>query len=126
EAEKLSKQALQQLDSQVFQPRSLLGILQSIGVSEEYRQHGLSQILVEAYLQWLISRTEADIAFGVFWKPNGKAPMAPILQKFGFYHLIDSKNVWYGNEELVCPVCGGRCSCDAAIYYKILERNEMK
>lgn len=124
EAEQLSKQSLQQLDNKVFKACSLLGILQSIGISEAYRQQGLSNILVEAYLQWLWRKTAADIAFGVFWKPHGKAPMGSILENFGFYHLTDAQNVWYDNENLICPVCHGRCRCEAAIYYKILERRE--
>lgn len=123
EAERLTKQALRQFEEKGFKEHSLLGLIQSIGVCEEYRHQGLSKKLVEIALQWLLENTEADIAFGILWKPYGKAPMEAVIKKCGFSYLTDSQNVWYDNENLVCPVCGGRCSCDAAIYYKLLERN---
>lgn len=126
EAEGLSRQSLQDFNEKVFKKNSVFGILQSIGVCEEYRNYGLSERLSEIYMKWLLENTDADIAFGVFWKPNGKAPMESVLKKFGFSYLTDSKNLWYDNENLVCPVCNGRCRCDAAIYYKLLERNEMQ
>lgn len=123
-AERLAKQSFQQFKEKGFDPYSLFGILQSIGVREEYRHCGLSEKLIEIYLQSLLKETAADIAFGVFWKPNGIAPMESVLKKYGFSYLTDSSNIWYDNENLVCPVCKGRCRCDAAIYYKLLERNE--
>lgn len=122
--ERLAKQSFRQFKEKGFTPYLLFGILQSIGVREEYRHCGLSEKLIEIYLQSLLKDTEADIAIGVFWKPNGIAPMESVLKKYGFFYLTDSPNVWYDNENLVCPVCKGRCRCDAAIYYKLLERNE--
>ena len=47
------------------------------------------------------------------------------LKKFGFCYLVNSKRVWYDKKELICPICNGRCKCDGAIYYKILERGEL-
>lgn len=124
EAERLTKQSLQKFEEKGFKKHSLLGLIQSIGVCEEYRHCGLSKRLVEISLQWFLENTGANIAYGILWKPHGKAPMEAALKEHGFSHLTDSKNVWYDNEKLVCPVCNGRCRCDAAIYYKLLKRNE--
>lgn len=123
EAERLTKQDLRQFEEKGFKEHSLLGLIQSIGVCEKYRHRGLSKKLVEIAFQWLLENTGAELAFGILWKPNGKAPMEAVIKKCGFSYLTDSQNVWYDNENLICPVCGGRCSCDAAIYYKVLERN---
>lgn len=125
EAERLSKLRLLQMGHPAFEETALIGNLQSIGVRPEYRHQGLSKRLVERYLQWLMNESKADMAFGVFWKPEGKVPMESTLKKFGFHHLVDSPRVWYDKKDLICPVCRGRCSCDAAIYYKVLERKEL-
>lgn len=123
EAEQLAKHSLAKLQELSGKEKPLLGNLQSIGVLPAYRNCDLSKYLVECYLRWIQEETEADMAFGVFWKPCGKVPMEKTLKSFGFSHLTDSKRVWYDRTDLVCPVCKGRCECDAAIYYKRLERN---
>lgn len=125
EAERLAKHSLDRLKENTQKSDPLIGNLQSIGVHSKYRQKQLSKRLVKIYLQWLLDKTPAEIAFGVFWKPNGMVPMEKTLKAFGFSHLADTKRVWYDKTELICPVCGGRCECDAAIYYKQLERNLM-
>lgn len=123
EAQKLANHSLEQLLELGFDETVVIGNLQSIGVSLEYRNHHLSEWLMKIYLKWLTDKTKADIAFGVFWKPCGIVSMEKTLKKFGFRHLTDSYNVWYNKEDLICPVCKGRCRCDAAIYYKRIERN---
>lgn len=100
----------------------VIGNLRSIGVVKAYRHRGLSEELVRFYLERLQNDWSADTAFGVFWKPNGHIPMERTLTAFDFIHLGDSSRVWYDNDELICPVCGGRCRCDAAIYYKPIRK----
>lgn len=123
EAEKLAKMSLAKLKKLTCKENPLIGNMQSIGVIPEYRNRQLSNYLVEQCLQWLTEETEADIVMGVCWKPGGKVPMEKTLKRYGFSHLADAKRLWYDRTELVCPVCRGRCECDAAIYYKKLERN---
>ena len=103
--------------------KPLFGNMRSIGIIPEYRNRRLSNYLVEQCLQWLIEKTEADIVIGVCWKPGGKVPMEKTLKRYEFSHLADVRRLWYDRVDLICPVCRGRCECDAAIYYKRLERN---
>lgn len=124
EAERLARYPLG-VESPIFRREVVIGNLQSIGVRREYRNHRLAERLVDTFLSWLIRESDADMAFGVFWKPEGRVPMEPVLKRFGFCYLTDSKKVWYDKKDLICPVCRGRCCCDAAIYYKLLERKEM-
>ena len=125
EAELLSKKSLSKLKQIVKKDDLIIANLQSIGVLAEYRKCKLSEYLMKVYLEYLLKNTQADIAFGVFWKKNGEIPMEKNLKKFGFCYLVNSKRVWYDKKELICPICNGRCKCDGAIYYKILERGEL-
>ena len=125
EAELLSKKSLSKLKQIVKKDDLIIGNLQSIGVLAEYRKYKLSEYLMKVYLEYLLKNTQADIAFGVFWKKNGEIPMEKNLKKLGFCYLVNSKRVWYDKKELICPICNGRCKCDGAIYYKILERGEL-
>lgn len=119
EAAALAKLSPEQIPALPTGRSPVFGVLRSIGVDEAYRRNGLSVKLVEHYLEQLHG-AGADVAFGVFWKPDGSVPMEKTLKRFGFSHLTDAHLIWYDNEDLVCPFCKGRCRCDAAIYYKIL------
>ena len=123
EAEQLAKQPLS-IFKEITQKDTLkIGNLQSIGILPEYRKQQLSIYLVDVFLQWIIKNSGAEIAFSVCWKPNGEIPLKRTLIEHGFEYLADAKGVWYDREQLICPICEGRCECDAAIYYKKLERS---
>lgn len=124
EAERMAKQPLPRLREITGKEAPLLSNLQSLGVLPHYRHYGFSVPLVAHYLRWTEEESGADLAFSILWKPNGKAPMAETLEGFGFSYLTDAKRVWYDRENLICPICGGRCSCDAAVYYKKTGRRD--
>ncbi len=121
EAERMAKKPLPALREIAGKEAPLLSNLQSVGVLPAYRHCGLSAPLVAHYLRRTEEEGKADLAFSLLWKPNGRAPMAEILEGFGFSYLTDAKRAWYDRENLICPICGGRCSCDAAVYYKKTE-----
>lgn len=58
--------------------------------------------------------------FGSAWVYDGKIPMSHLFDHFGFRQLYGRKLLWYHEENYRCVVCGGRCRCDAMIYYKKL------
>ncbi len=118
EAERMAKKPLPALRKIAGKEAPLLSNLQSVGVLPRYRHCGLSVSLVAHYLRRTEEEDKADLAFSLLWELNGKAPMAKILEGFGFSYLTDAKRVWYDRENLICPICGGRCSCNAAVYYK--------
>ena len=95
----------------------VLGNIQSIAVSEDFRRRGLSRRLIAFSLERL-EQMGADAAFGVCWKIHGRTPIEPTLTSLGFRYLSDSHLVWYDNPRLICPYCEGRCKCDAAVYYR--------
>lgn len=118
----LSKLPGEQLALISKQRNPIIGNLQSIGVAKEYRKHGISEILMEFYLSKLQEHSSVDVAFGVFWKTRGHVPMEKTLCAFHFIYLADAYGVWRDKKELICPFCQGRCICEAAVYYKPLEK----
>lgn len=103
----------------------IIGNLQSIGMAQKYRHHKLSTVLVRFYLEQLQTHQEVVAALGMFWKIKGFVPMEKSLTAFDFIYLGDAHRIWYDNKDLICPYCEGRCQCDAAIYYKPLEKESV-
>lgn len=96
---------------------------QSIGTAPAYRYRGVARRLVDLALEQARA-AGADTAMCLAWVTKGRVPMGGILLASGFSYLRDAHRVWYDNENLVCPYCKGRCTCDAAIYYKILKERD--
>lgn len=95
--------------------------IQAVGTAPACRNQGLGRQMLERMLERL-RETDAALAVCIAWKINGFVPLADNLTGCGFQYITDSHLVWYDHEDLVCPYCKGRCKCDAAVYYKMLER----
>lgn len=87
---------------------------QSIGTAPAYRYRGVARRLVDLALEQARA-AGADTAMCLAWVTKGRVPMGGNLLASGFSYLRDAHRVWYDNENLVCPYCKGRCTCDAAI-----------
>lgn len=120
----LSKLSCEQLNIVTKGEHPVIGNLQSIGVTETYRGEGISEILVKFFLTTLQESTVAEVAFGVFWKAKGKVPMEKTLKTFDFIYITDVQGVWQDKDDLICPFCRGRCTCEASVYYKPLEKRD--
>lgn len=120
EAARISNISVEQIAKACGKQAPVIGNLQSIGISMQWRGLGLSNQLISFSLEQLHTKLQADMAFGICWKPKGTVPMASTLSRFNFQYLTDAHGVWYEKDNLVCPYCEGRCLCDAAIYYKLL------
>lgn len=97
------------------------GKIQSIGIKEEYRGEGLSTKMI----RFAMSRLQAmgmERVFIICWKKGSDVPLKPTLVQCGFQFLCVTKRPWYDHPKLHCPYCGGRCCCDAEIYYRILNK----
>lgn len=100
EAELLSKKSLSKLKQIVKKDDLIIGNLQSIGVLAEYRKCKLSEYLMKVYLEYLLKNTQADIAFGVFWKKNGEIPMEKNLKNLGFVIWLIQKEYGMTKKNL--------------------------
>lgn len=90
----------------------------SIGVADRYRGQGVSGWLCALAIGYIDANGLADAAFGTAWKVGGKVVMDSNLLHQGFRYLQDAHMLWYDHPTLNCPVCHGRCRCDAAVYVR--------
>ena len=123
EPEDIAKYA--KLDAELFRKvysrtDKKVGKIQSVGLKEEYRGIGLAAQMVNFILEKL-KEISIDVTFIVCWKPSGILPLGKALSECKFAYLSEAKKVWYDDTELICPICHGRCLCDAEVYYKRLD-----
>lgn len=102
-----------------------VGKIQSIGIMEEYRGSHFAGKLLRFALEKL-KNTGIATAFIVCWKKGQVVPLESALKECSFEFLSVAHKVWYDYTELQCPYCGGRCKCDAKVYYKKLNRGRLK
>ncbi|MCD8331775.1 MAG: hypothetical protein LUB63_04490, partial [Oscillospiraceae bacterium] len=120
ELARISKLDGVQLDRLCGESDVSIGNLRSIGLDEPYRSKELSAQLIRFSLAQLAS-LGARLAVGLCWKAGQSVPMRKTMEVCGMQYLTDAHRVWYDIDGLVCPYCGGRCECDAEVYYKRLE-----
>lgn len=58
--------------------------------------------------------------FSAAWMYNGSTPAQHVFEHMGYTKLYIRKMLWYDDKQYRCIACGGRCTCDAMIYYKKL------
>ncbi len=99
---------------------SAMGKIQSLAITEKFRERGLSSALM-SFATNELKKLNADTAFVICWKMQSFVPLAKTCLSCGYTFLTESQNVWYDNVNLFCPFCKGRCRCSANIYYKNLK-----
>lgn len=104
-------------------PHPVVGNIQSLAVSPAFRSRGLSLRLMQTCMDELV-RLSAVTVFGVAWKIGEHIPAGPSALGMGMRYLTDAHGVWADDEALYCPVCKGRCHCDAVVYYKTLQGDD--
>lgn len=96
----------------------------SLGIAPKMRNRHFSEALTKFSIEYSRETLKADIYFGAFWKQGDKIPMMKNIEKFGFLHYASAGRIWYDEKDLYCPVCKGRCRCEAEIYYIRLQEAE--
>jgi len=96
-----------------------IGKIQSVGLESSYWGWGLAPQMISCGLEGL-KRCGIQTAFVVCWKKGNHVPLHKAVSQCGFVHLATAERIWYNHPNLVCPHCGGRCECDAEIYFKDL------
>lgn len=97
-----------------------VGKIQSIGLKEHYRKNGYGKYMMDFAVQ-KFRELNVNSVFIICWKKGDEVPLGNTLIQCHFHFLSTAKMVWYDHPRLYCPYCGGRCRCDAQIYYKILD-----
>ena len=97
--------------------RSAVGKIQSVAVVGDCRGRGLSVDMINFALS-LLEKMGIGTVFIACWKRGNYVPLGRSVEKCGFSILSETGEIWYDNERLKCPYCGGRCRCHAELYYK--------
>lgn len=92
------------------------GKLQSLGLLPPYRGWGLAASMLRLALEDL-SGDGVEAVFALCWKTGDVVPLKQTVEECGFRFLRKVSRPWYDDAELICPYCGGRCVCDAEIYF---------
>ena len=94
-------------------------IYKSAAVQKRFERRGIMKAMADAGLRE--ARAEGfGAVYGSAWVCNGALPIEGTFRAFGFQRLYERKMLWYDDPDYHCVVCGGRCTCDAVIYYKKL------
>ncbi|MCR5397975.1 MAG: hypothetical protein K6E68_00405 [Lachnospiraceae bacterium] len=74
-----------------------------------------------------LKEAEDDGKYGVLFtqgwiQPDGTVPMEGIFDRAGYVKYKRQKSPWYKPKffDKTCVLCGGRCKCDAMVYYREL------
>lgn len=111
---KLDERQLQNLCGNKGLP---VGRIQSVAVQSAFRGYGFSRKLLQFALGSL-GEKRAEYVFISCWKMGASVPLGPAVKSCGFQFLTEVENAWFGNENLYCPYCHGRCRCSAEVFYK--------
>lgn len=97
----------------------IVGKIQSVGVMNEYRGEGIAKKAIRFALDKFCEMGIKTV-FTICWKKGDTVPLKKALTECGAVFLSSAQKVWYDKNELECPFCGGRCTCDAEVYYTSL------
>lgn len=98
-----------------------IGFLKTIAVDNQHQKLGIGSMIVEKMMA--ILKEEGICSFiSTAWKHAGIINIASVLEKHGFYNVLELPNYWYESsikEGFMCPMCGNPCHCSCVIYIKI-------
>jgi ribosomal protein S18 acetylase RimI-like enzyme len=94
--------------------------IDSIGVAAASRRQGAGAALFEPCLRDAQAGGLSS-AWGCVPKNEEDAPIRAILSKSGFKMHSEIPLLWNDQRNYVCRVCGGRCRCAGAIFYRSLK-----
>ena len=95
-------------------------VVKTLVLQKEAEKYGLATELTRRGLETAKS-LEFYSAWSALWvRKNGSIPAKSFIERVGFSFYKTVHMRMYNRTEFKCVDCGGRCTCDSAIYYKIL------
>ena len=92
-----------------------------IAVDEAYQKQGIGDYLSRETLRLIDEEKRFGAIFTMFWvKDEHDMPMEHFAQRFSYQPLHYLKSPWWKYADRTCSLCGGRCKCDAYIYYRTI------
>lgn len=96
-------------------------VAETVVLQKNAEKHGLATTLVKQGLE-NAKKEGCYSAWSPLWiKKDGSMPSKKFIERLGFsYYKTAHMRLYYVQPDFKCVDCGGRCTCDDAIYYKIL------
>lgn len=95
-------------------------VVKTLVLQKEAEKHGLATELTR---QGLLTAKRLGFysAWSALWvRKDDFIPAKHIMERLDFTHYKTVHMRMYNRPDFKCLDCGGRCTCDSAIYYKIL------
>ena len=90
-----------------------------IAVDTAAQHRGIAENLMRETLEVIDREQKFGTIFTMFWvKEGSEMPMKDLADRFGYKPLHYLKSPWWKYADRACHLCGGRCKCDAFIYYR--------
>ncbi len=95
-------------------------VVKTLVLQKAAEKHGFATELTRQGLE-TAKKLGFHSAWSALWvKKDGSIPAKHIMERLGFTHYKTVHMRMYNRPDFKCLDCGGRCTCDSAIYYKIL------
>ena len=95
-------------------------VVKTLVLQKEAEKYGLATELTRQGLE-TAKKLGFHSAWSALWvKKDGSIPAKHIMKRLDFTHYKTVHMRMYNRPDFKCLDCGGRCTCDSAIYYKIL------
>jgi GNAT superfamily N-acetyltransferase len=89
-------------------------------VREDVRGRGLMTGMLQQLLELLREDERYGALFVQAWIKQGEIPLEGILRRNEFKVYRKQIRPWWKYHDRSCNICGGRCKCDAMVYYRKL------
>ena len=95
-------------------------VVKTLVLQKEAEKYGLATELTRQGLD-TAKKLGFYSAWSALWvKKDGSTPAKHIMERLDFTYYKTVHMRMYNRPDFKCLDCGGRCTCDSAIYYKLL------
>ena len=95
-------------------------------VRGDLRGRGLMTLMLEEALEEIRKEGRYGAIFVQAWIKQDVIPMERIFQRAGYVPYRRQIRPWWKYENRSCNICGGRCKCDAMVYYRTVETEQIQ
>jgi len=89
-------------------------------IREDLRGQGIMTRMLDDAIDHAAKEGVYGAIFTQGWIKQGEIPMENIFYRAGYTVYKRQIKPWWKYADRTCNICGGRCKCDAMVYYRKL------
>ncbi len=89
-------------------------------IREDLRGKGIMTRMLDDAIALVEDSGSYGVIFTQGWIKQGSIPMENIFKRAGYRVYKKQIRPWWKYNDRTCNICGGRCRCDAMVYYRKL------